>query len=132
MSRSRFPKTKTGREIADAIVARALENAKKQAAKAGATILVRVGSMEVTVFPDGATVPRETSACETNAVSDVERGQLDGLLDAAYQHGEQSERDHEAGDLVEILRSCWNLLEPAQRALVFAEHKHLLEDWRTE
>jgi hypothetical protein len=54
---------------------------------------------------------------------------LEVLLDAAERHGEQSEPEHEAGDLQAIVRSCWALLTPEQRAQVLAEHEELIADW---
>src|SRR5579859_3996349 len=35
---------------------------------------------------------------------------------AAKRHGDNSEGDHEVGDLQEYLREMWELLSPAQRA----------------
>lgn len=40
---------------------------------------------------------------------------IEALIDAAAIHGQDSEPDHEAGDLQELLRSAWNLMSPAQR-----------------
>lgn len=34
---------------------------------------------------------------------------------AAQQHGEDSEPDHEVGDLQDMLRAMWSILTPAQR-----------------
>jgi hypothetical protein len=62
----------------------------------------------------------------------AEREQLEMLADAARAHGLQSESDNEAGDLFDILQSCWNVMSPAQREHVFTEHNHLIEEWRTE
>lgn len=40
------------------------------------------------------------------------------VIDAARQHGEDSEPDHEVGDLQDALRSMWGILTPGQK-LVF-------------
>lgn len=40
---------------------------------------------------------------------------LEDLIDAAKQHGEDSEPDHEVGDLQDLLRAMWELLTPEQR-----------------
>lgn len=37
------------------------------------------------------------------------------LIDAALEHGENSEPDHEAGDLQQYIRSSWELLTRTQR-----------------
>jgi hypothetical protein len=39
---------------------------------------------------------------------------LQYYLDAAQQHGEDSEPDHEVGDLQDLLRTMWSLLTPEQ------------------
>lgn len=36
-------------------------------------------------------------------------------LDAAKQHGEDSEPDHEVGDLQAFLTVAWSLMSPSQR-----------------
>jgi len=46
-----------------------------------------------------------------NAAESVER-----FIDAARQHGEISDPQHEAGDLQEYLRVMWDLLTPSQQA----------------
>ncbi|TXI83161.1 MAG: hypothetical protein E6Q40_11410 [Cupriavidus sp.] len=40
---------------------------------------------------------------------------IETLLDAARLHGENSESDHEVGDLQDHLRTMWRLLTPAMR-----------------
>ena len=45
---------------------------------------------------------------------------LQQLLDMAQQHGEDSEPDHEVGDLQEMLTACWATMSPADRRKVFA------------
>lgn len=47
---------------------------------------------------------------------------LQYYLDAAQQHGEDSEPDHEVGDLQDLLRTMWSLLTPEQR-MAFAKHE---------
>lgn len=54
------------------------------------------------------------------------------LIDAARAHGEQSEPDHEIGDLQEILLSCWEVMTPEQRSRVYKEHADKVEDWVPE
>ena len=46
-------------------------------------------------------------------VFDVER-----LIEAARRHGEDSEPDHEVGDLQDVLRAAWAELTPDQRRRV--------------
>lgn len=50
----------------------------------------------------------------------------DELLGAARRHGEESEPEHEVGDLEEIVFACWARLTPAQRAEVHAE---IMAEW---
>lgn len=45
-------------------------------------------------------------------------------IEAAGQHGENSEPGHEVGDLQELLREMWELLTPAQR-LQFAQNENV-------
>lgn len=45
---------------------------------------------------------------------------VETLIEAATQHGEDSEPDHEVGDLQCYLRAMWKLLTPAQRAAYVA------------
>ncbi|WP_371438310.1 hypothetical protein [Polaromonas sp.] len=40
---------------------------------------------------------------------------IEALIEAATIHGQDSNPDHEAGDLQELLRSAWNLMSSAQR-----------------
>lgn len=40
---------------------------------------------------------------------------IDRLINAAKQHGEDSEPDHEVGDLQDYLRAAWRIMSPAQR-----------------
>lgn len=50
----------------------------------------------------------------------------DVFLAAAKMHGEESEPDHEAGDLQEFFRASYRLLNPEQRAHVAADQSVLL------
>jgi hypothetical protein len=38
------------------------------------------------------------------------------LLEAARLHGENSEPDHEVGDLQSLFLACWSVMTPEQRA----------------
>lgn len=51
------------------------------------------------------------------------------LLAAAEAHGQQSEPEHEVGDLQVLLRSCWERLTPAQQRAVYQEHAELVSAW---
>jgi hypothetical protein len=57
---------------------------------------------------------------------------LQQLLDAAANHGMQSDPDMEAGDLAEILIACWSHLNEKQRNWIFEEFKGLIEEWIKE
>ena len=52
---------------------------------------------------------------------------LEKLLVACQKPGLDSDPEHEAGDLQEILRSCWKRLTPHQQNEVFNEHRDKLE-----
>jgi len=56
---------------------------------------------------------------------------LERILDAARRHGEQSEPDHEAGDLQEVLRTVWpHVPLPVRREILKTwPISGLLEDW---
>lgn len=41
---------------------------------------------------------------------------IETYISAAQQHGEDSEPDHEVGDLQDMLRVVWKLLTPQQKA----------------
>jgi len=53
---------------------------------------------------------------------------LDQILESAERHGQDSDPDHEVGDLQDALRIVWALLTPAARvkahAAFFADHAH--------
>lgn len=73
------------------------------------------------------------SVCELpNCRADLHEesaGLVERIIDAAQKHGEQSEPDHEVGDLQDVLRKCWEEMTVAQRQAVFAESKELIETW---
>jgi len=43
------------------------------------------------------------------------------LMEAARLHGENSEPDHEVGDLQDLFFACWLVMTPEQRALVLSD-----------
>lgn len=43
---------------------------------------------------------------------------LDRVIDAAQRHGEESEADHEVGDLQMLAWKLWAVLTPAQRKVI--------------
>lgn len=49
------------------------------------------------------------------------------LLEAAENHGADSDPDMEAGDLGLVVRACWLLLTPAQREQVLSDCEDILE-----
>lgn len=55
---------------------------------------------------------------------------LEKLLAAAKTHGEQSEPDHEVGDLQALLASCWERLTPAAQQEIYEEHGEMVAEWR--
>jgi hypothetical protein len=58
---------------------------------------------------------------------------LQRILDAARRHGEESDPDHETGDLIDVLRAVWPLVPPNQRRRVMKGERiaGLLEEWGT-
>ncbi len=54
---------------------------------------------------------------------------IEGLITAAERHGQDSEPDHEVGDLQSLLRKAWDLMEPHQRTALLAssEAEEVLE-----
>ena len=54
---------------------------------------------------------------------------LEKLLATARAHGEESDPDHEVGDLQAVLASCWRRLTEAQRREVYDEHAELVREW---
>ena len=57
---------------------------------------------------------------------------VDVLLEAARAHGEQSEADHEVGDLQDLVRACWARLSPADRLVVYRDQMVAIGDWLGE
>ncbi len=51
----------------------------------------------------------------------VEDALLRELLQAAANHGQASEPDHQVGDLEALVMACWARLSPAQRREVYEE-----------
>jgi hypothetical protein len=45
----------------------------------------------------------------------------ESLLEAARLHGENSEPDHEVGDLQTLFVACWSVMSPEQRALALVD-----------
>ena len=43
------------------------------------------------------------------------------LIEAARFHGENSEPDHEVGDLQDLFLACWPVMSPEQRALALSD-----------
>jgi hypothetical protein len=62
----------------------------------------------------------------------VTEGGIEALLAAAQAHGEQSEPDHEVGDLQEILRACWAAMTPRARRQILDGFRDFLADWIPE
>lgn len=54
------------------------------------------------------------------------------LLLAAERHGADSDPDHEAGDLRDIIREMWDLLPGPARATLYQARKDYLDDWAPE
>jgi hypothetical protein len=64
------------------------------------------------------------------------------LMEAARLHGENSEPDHEVGDLQDLFFACWRVMSPVQRALVLSDPAVVslfdapeysdLEDWESK
>ncbi len=59
----------------------------------------------------------------------METALLGKLCAAARAHGEASEPDHEVGDLLGVLASCWERLSESQRRQVYGEHAALVTEW---
>jgi len=43
------------------------------------------------------------------------------ILECARLHGENSEPDHEVGDLTDFFVACWAVMSPEQRAVVLSD-----------
>jgi len=55
---------------------------------------------------------------------------IDDLIDAARVHGEQSEAEHELGDLQTILRACWEIMDSGQKRELVEEFEELVDEWQ--
>lgn len=55
--------------------------------------------------------------------------QLDTLLAAAQAHGEESDPDHEVGDLQDMLAATWELLSQNARDDVYDDFMELIDEW---
>lgn len=56
---------------------------------------------------------------------------LEDFIDAATNHGRDSEPEHEVGDLQDMLRVAWSIMSPTQR-IQFINHDtphDILEEW---
>lgn len=51
---------------------------------------------------------------------------IEFYIEVAQEHGEDSEPDHEVGDLQLFVREMWSLLTPEQKA-AFARNHHVLD-----
>jgi hypothetical protein len=51
---------------------------------------------------------------------------IEKLILAAQHHGEDSESDHEVGDLQDLLRACWATMPPKARRAVFDEYGDMM------
>lgn len=54
------------------------------------------------------------------------------LFEAAERHGNDSEPDHEVGDLQDVAEACWKVMFPDQKQRVFEELEEFLEHWNPE
>jgi hypothetical protein len=85
-------------------------------------------------FGDGVKVLHDFEAAaaleyQEHLVQMRERGvdhDVERYIDAALQHGEDSEPDHEVGDLQDYLRVMWDLLTPEQQSQ-FARDERVVE-----
>ncbi|UGY15222.1 hypothetical protein HAP48_0042975 [Bradyrhizobium septentrionale] len=60
-----------------------------------------------------------------------EKSVIEDIIEAAAKHGRESEPDHEVGDLQDLLRVAWKIMEPRQR-IRFWNHDtttELLKEW---
>jgi hypothetical protein len=54
---------------------------------------------------------------------------LDLILAAAEIHGEESDPEHEVGDLQGVIYTMWNVLSDDQKAVVVASTAELVDQW---
>lgn len=60
-----------------------------------------------------------------------EKSVIEDIIDAAAKHGRESAPDHEVGDLQDLLRAAWKIMEPQQR-IRFWNHETtiaILKEW---
>lgn len=53
----------------------------------------------------------------------MQKPDIETLIEAARQHGLDSEPDHEVGNLQRLLRDCWDALDPYIAQHIFNKHK---------
>lgn len=56
----------------------------------------------------------------------MEKPNIETLIEAARQHGLDSEPDHEVGDLQSLLRDCWEALDPISAMHIYKKHEEEL------
>jgi len=61
----------------------------------------------------------------------AKRARLDDFIDAASDHGDQSDTEHEVGDLQDLVRECANVMTEDQIEAVRANLEDRLE-WLKE
>ena len=52
------------------------------------------------------------------------------IIESATYHGEQSDPDHEIGDLQQAVRALWLLLTPKQKALFNQQYWEQYKEWK--
>jgi len=65
---------------------------------------------------------------DASAPADVD-DLLDQIESSAKHHGEESEPEHEVGDLLDALRLAWARLSPADRLATFTEFFEYHDHW---
>ncbi|MBG6083059.1 hypothetical protein [Rubrivivax gelatinosus] len=81
---------------------------------------VREEFADVSLVPDNEIVQL---AGDEPSAEPVDYQPIEEFIDAAKQHGVDSEPDHEVGDLQDLLRAMWELLTPEQRLAYVGLHK---------
>jgi hypothetical protein len=51
----------------------------------------------------------------------INANSVEHLIEAATRHGQESEPDHEIGDLQQFLRLAWEIMTPAQCERLLAD-----------
>lgn len=59
------------------------------------------------------------------------RAALDLALDSAKAHGEESDPDHEVGDLLELIEALWRHLPEREKMIALLEYGDGREAWDT-